>query len=370
MKITAVEALHLRLPVVEAVADGTQEVLLVRVRTDEGLVGLGEAVSSSYVARAVIEAPRSAPRRHGLAAILLGSDPLDPEARWHDMHEGSSIYGGRGVAMHAISAVDTALWDIRARAEGVSVSTLWGRKRERVRTYASVLFPETPAEAEARTRRLVAAGATAIKFGWGPFGRDRELDLELLTAVTGAAGPEREIMVDAGRSWDVATAVERAAELFERFDLTWLEDPLHDPHHTGYAELTPRVGGRIAAGELDDAYRDYEALIASGVQVVQPDVGRAGGLGVCRRISELAHRQGVWAVPHCFGTGLNLAASLQWVAAAPEAPFLEFPLTRSPLRNELVTGLPEPREGWVDIPDTPGLGVALDEAVVARFRVP
>lgn len=369
MKIIAVEALHMRLPVVRAVADGTQEVLVVRVRTDEGLIGLGEAVSSSYVVKAVIEAPRSAPRRHGLAAVLLGSDPLDPEARWQEMFEASSIYGGRGVAVHAISAVDTALWDIRAQAEGVSVSALWGRKRDRVRAYASVLFPETAVEAEADTRRLTAAGATAIKFGWGPFGSDRTRDLELLDAIRGAAGSDVEIMVDAGRIWDVGTAVARANELFERFGITWLEDPLKDPHPAGYAELTPRVAGRIATGELEDSYRVYEELIAAGVAVVQPDVGRAGGLSVCRRISELARREGVWAVPHCFGSGINLAASLQWVAAAGESPFIEYPLTRSPLRNELVTDVPTARRGWVDIPNAPGLGVGLDEAVVERFRV-
>jgi L-alanine-DL-glutamate epimerase-like enolase superfamily enzyme len=369
MKITAVEALHLRLPVIEAIADGTQEVLIVRVRTDAGLVGLGEAVSSSYVARAIVEAPRSAPRRHGLAAILDGSDPLDPEARWHDMIEGSSIYGLRGAAVHAISAVDTALWDIRARAEGVSLSRLWGRRRDRVRAYASVLFPDTAAEAEAVARDLIAQGVTAIKFGWGPFGTDRALDLELLDAVTSAAGSGVEILVDAGRSWDVATAADRAPELFERFDIGWLEDPLHDPHPSGYAALTPQVQGRIATGEMEDGYRAYEELIAGGVRVVQPDVGRAGGLTVCRRISELAYREGVWAVPHCFGTGVLLAASLQWVGAAPEAPLTEYPLTRSPLRNELVIGAPEVREGWVAIPDAPGLGVELDEGVVERFRV-
>ncbi len=133
--------------------------------------------------------------------------------------------------------------------------------------------------------------------------------------------------------------------------------------------MTSRIEGRIATGEMEDAYRTYEALIAGGVGVVQPDVGRAGGLTVCRRVSELAHREGVWAVPHCFGTGIVLAASLQWAAAAPEAPFIEYPLTRSPLRNELVTDVPEVREGWVSIPDAPGLGVGLDEAVVERFRV-
>src|SRR5882672_4384193 len=112
MKITGIEALHLRMPQVELKADGTQEVLLVRVTTDEGIVGHGEAVSNAAVVRAIVEAPRSAPFRHGLAVVLSGSDPLDPEARWKDMYDATRWYGRRGVAIHAMAAVDTALWDI------------------------------------------------------------------------------------------------------------------------------------------------------------------------------------------------------------------------------------------------------------------
>ncbi|UCH24467.1 MAG: mandelate racemase/muconate lactonizing enzyme family protein [Trueperaceae bacterium] len=368
MRITAVEALHLRLPVVREVADGTQEVLIVRVRTDEGLVGFGEVVSSSYVAKAVITAPKSAPRRHGLAAVLVGTDPLEPEARWQEMYEASRVYGRRGVAIHAMSGIDQALWDIVGKASGKSVSDVWGRMRDRVRAYASVLFPQTPEQAAAETLLLIDKGASAIKFGWGPFGVDRELDMKLVGAIRKAAGDDIEIMVDAGRIWDVETAAERARELFERFGITWLEDPLHNEAPEGYRTLCSEVSGRIATGELDDAFEMYEALIDSGVRVVQPDVGRAGGLTVCRQVSDLAYQKGVWAVPHCFGTGINLAASLQWMGSAPDAPFIEYPFTESPLRNELVPGLPVLEDGWVRIPDGPGLGVGLDEAVVERFR--
>ena len=104
--------------------------------------------------------------------------------------------------------------------KGCPVSALWGRRRDRVRAYASVLFPDTVAEAQAATLRLVEEGVTAIKFGWGPFGSDRRFDLELLEAITGAAGDGLEIMVDAGRVWDVETAVARIPELFERFGIT------------------------------------------------------------------------------------------------------------------------------------------------------
>lgn len=369
MKITKVEALHLSIPKVREIADGTQDVLLVRVATDEGIVGYGEVVSSSYIGRAVVEAPKSAPRRHGLAAVLIGKDPLDPIARWNDMYEASRWYGRSGVALHVISGIDTALWDITARAAGKSVADLWGRRRREVRAYASVLFPDTPDEAAALTERMLAKGVTAIKYGWGAFGRDRALDLALMTAIRRTAGDKIDIMVDVGRIWDAKTAIERGNELFERFNITWLEEPLHDEDFDGYRTLSAAAKGRIAGGEAEDTFAAFEKLLDNGVHVVQPDVGRAGGLTVCRRVSESAARHGAWAVPHCFGTGVNLAASIQWMGAAPEAQFNEYPFTESPLRNELVIGVPEPVDGMIPIPDAPGIGIEINEAVVERFRV-
>ena len=118
--IAAIEALHMRLGRVEEKADGTQEVLLVRVTTDTGLVGHGEAVSNATVARSIVAAPRSAPFRHGLAVSLTGADALDPGARWLDMYNATRWYGRRGAAIHAMAAVDTALWDILGQSRGLA----------------------------------------------------------------------------------------------------------------------------------------------------------------------------------------------------------------------------------------------------------
>src|SRR5258705_4223935 len=172
MRIVDVKALHLRVPSVLEIADGTQDILLVHVVTDEGLDGWGEVVSSAPVARAVIEAPRSATRRHGLAAILRGSDPLDPIARWREMYDGTRWYGRGGVVVHAMSGVDQALWDITAKAAGKSLSELWGRRHDRVPVYASVLFPDTPELTRTLAQDLRGQGFRAMKFGYGPFGTD------------------------------------------------------------------------------------------------------------------------------------------------------------------------------------------------------
>jgi L-rhamnonate dehydratase len=371
MRIAKVEALHMRKPAVEEKADGTQEVLVVRVTTDEGLTGHGEAVSNASVARAIVEAPRSDRFRHGLAAVLVGTDPLEPEARWAEMYEATRWYGRRGAVMHAISAVDTALWDLVGQARGLPCHALWGTRRDRIRAYASVLFPDEPAAAAALAADLVGRGFTAIKLGWGRFGRDRDWDLATLGAVREAIGDGIDLMVDAGRVWTADEALRRAPELFDRFGLLWLEEPLHEDDLEGYAALCAslRGRGRVAAGETEETVAHFAGLLERGVAVIQPDVGRTGGLGVCVRLSALARGRGAWCVPHSFGTGVNLAASVQWMACAEEAPMTEYPVTASPLRNELVRGIPELAGGQVVVPDRPGLGIALDPAVVERFRV-
>jgi L-alanine-DL-glutamate epimerase-like enolase superfamily enzyme len=371
MKIASVEALHLRLGRVENKADGTQEVLVVRVTTDTGLIGYGEAVSNATVSRSIVEAPRSAPFRHGLGVVLVGTDPFDPEARWLDMYNATRWYGRRGAAIHAIAAVDTALWDIVGQSRALACHAVWGTRRHRVRAYASVLFPDTAVEGAALAASLAERGFSAIKFGWGQFGRDRDWDCRMLEEIRAAIGSGVDLMVDAGRVWRSEQAIERAPELFERFNILWLEEPLHEDDLEGYGKLAKAVGQhlRIATGETEERESDFADLIDRGVKVIQPDVGRAGGLTVCRRLSTLAHHRGVWCLPHSFGTGVNLAASAQWMAAAEEAVFMEYPVTPSPLRNELVAGIPQMMDGMVEIGDAPGLGISLDPAVIARFRV-
>ncbi|HEY8015508.1 MAG TPA: enolase C-terminal domain-like protein, partial [Dongiaceae bacterium] len=255
-KITSVEALHLRLGRVEQKADGTQEVLLVRVTTDTGLTGHGEAVSNATVARSIVEAPRSAPFRHGLGIGLIGTDPLDPEARWLDMYNASRWYGRRGAAIHAMAALDTALWDIAGQNQGRACHALWGTRRERIPAYASVLFLETPAESAALAASLAERGFRTIKFGWGRFGRDPAWDLAVLSEIRAALGPDIALAVDAGRIWGADEAVARAPELFERFDLLWLEEPLHEDDLEGYGRLARSLaatlpGARIATGETE-----------------------------------------------------------------------------------------------------------------------
>src|SRR4029079_14429946 len=169
MKITAVEPIHLRVPVVAEIPDGTLDVLVVRIHTDAGITGVGAVTSQSYVCKACFEAPPSAARRHGLTSILVGEDPLDVERLWQTMYYQTNRYGRRGAAIHAISGADIALWDIKGKIEGKPVyELLGGAHRTKVRAYASVLFGDTPEDTALLAREFVQLGLTAAKFGWGP----------------------------------------------------------------------------------------------------------------------------------------------------------------------------------------------------------
>jgi len=369
MIITDVEALHLRLPHVEEIADGTQDVLIIRISTDAGLVGIGEVSSQSYVCKAIFEAPRSAERRHGLGYLLRGQDATDVEGLWQRMYHHTNRYGRRGAAVHAISGADIALWDLRGKALGKPVfELLGGAGRRSLRAYASYLFGATPAETGDLARQAVDLGLTAVKFGWGPFGKDLGTDLAHVEAARRAVGDGRELMVDAGCTLTVESALERARRL-KAYQVAWLEEPLSQDDLKGYAALCPQSPVPIAAGEGEVTRWGFEDLIERGIHVIQPDVAICGGLTVARQASELARAAGRRAVPHCFSTGINLAASLHWMAASPDGDLVEYCLRPSPLMRRLVRNLPPLEDGRVPLPPGPGLGIELDDDVIRQFRV-
>jgi L-rhamnonate dehydratase len=368
MKITDIEAIHLRLPNVEEIADGTQDVLVVRVHTDDGLVGIGEVTSQSYVCKAIVEAPRSAERRHGLRHILLGQEVDDIAALWQRMYYNTNRYGRRGAAIHAISGVDIALWDLRGKALGKPVyELLGGAKAKTVRAYASYLFGATPDETHSLAADAVKLGLSAVKFGWAGFGRDPQLDYAHVEAARSAVGNDRDLMVDVGCKWDAKTALARA-ELLAPLNIKWLEEPLSQDDLKGYGELCRHSPVPIAAGEGEVTRYGFQDLIDRGVHVLQPDVAFCGGLSVCREVSQLCQQANRRCVPHCFSTGINLAASLHWMASTG-GDLVEYCLRPSPLMRNLVRNLPPLIDGRVPVPDGPGLGIELDEEIVQRYRV-
>ena len=227
MRITDVEPIVLRLPQVDATrADGTQDAFLVRIHTDEGVVGVGEADTAPLLARTIVEMPSSHSLARGLREVLVGEDPLQADRLWLRMFHASDHYGRRGAALHVMSAIDIALWDIAGKVAGRPVCELLGGLRlDAIPVYASEVMPDTPDDVRRIAGRAVEAGYTALKLGWGPLGRDLAFDEILVRAARETLGPDRALMLDGGRAY----TVKRALELLRRVEehrLYWFEEAL------------------------------------------------------------------------------------------------------------------------------------------------
>jgi L-alanine-DL-glutamate epimerase-like enolase superfamily enzyme len=373
LKITDVEAIVLRQPVLdEGIADGSQDDLVVLVHTDEGITGIGEVDSAPEAVRAIVNAPGSHAIANSLHNLLVGEDPSDVERLWQKMYRGLIYVGRRGIALHALSGIDIALWDIKGKAAGKPVyELLGGAKRDRVRAYASRLMPNTPEETSEAVSVLVDQGFTAIKLGWGPLGKDPKHDVKLAAAAKDAAG-DVEILIDAGLGYvaNAKVAIEVARE-YEQIGIFWLEEPFEPDEYEAYAELADAVDIRVAAGEQDTTRWGFRELIERGhVDLVQPDVTRCGGITEWLRIAELARERGVETVPHAWKSGIIKAASLQCNAVIPDALFQEYCVAETPINQTLTKELlPLEADGTILVPTAPGIGVTLDDEVVERYRV-
>ena len=369
MKITDVEAIWLQLPETNARADGTQDTLVVRVHTDAGIVGVGEVDSSPMVAKAIIEAPLSHAIARGLRLCVLGEDPLDIARLWDRMYQGSIFFGRGGAAQQAISGVDMALWDIAGKALGQPVYRLLGGGfRAHLRAYASILFGDTPQETYDIGRRWTDAGFTGVKFGWGPMGNDEATDIALVREARRGIGDDAALMIDAGICYDGSTAIRRAQQ-FAEYNPFWFEEPLHPDDLAGYRRLADRSPIRIAAGEQETTLAGFTALLATGIDVVQPDVARVGGPSQAIQIGRLAAQGHRLCVNHSYKTGISIAASLHFLAALPNTHWLEYCVEQSALRQTLTRQTFPVVDGQVAVPQEPGLGVDIDEEVLARYRV-
>ncbi|MGH7910624.1 MAG: mandelate racemase/muconate lactonizing enzyme family protein [Candidatus Dormibacteraceae bacterium] len=373
MQITEVEALILRQPdaIDVAAADGSQDALLVKVHTDAGITGIGEVDSLPSVVKAVIEAPSSHKIANGLASLLVGEDPLQIGRLWQRMYEGSLYFGRRGVVLHAISGLEIALWDIAGKAARKPIhALLGGARRTRIKAYASTLMPESPAQVRQVVEAQRSAGFAAVKLGWGPLGDDADGDVKLVAAAREAGGQDFDLLIDVGKNWPSAReAIERTRRL-ERYRPFWIEEPFMPDDYAKYRKLSSSVDIPIAAGEEETTLSDFERLLEEGdVEVLQPDVTRAGGLAESLRVADLARRHGRRCVTHSWSTGIIKAASLHVLAAMEEAELFEYCVQETELNRQLVAERFPLHGGMVDIPSKPGLGVELDEEVVRRCTV-
>jgi L-alanine-DL-glutamate epimerase-like enolase superfamily enzyme len=322
----------------------------------------------------------------GLKEMLIGQDPLRVEELWESLYVGSAMNGRRGAVINAIGALDIALHDLRGKVLGKPCfEFLGGKKQQAVTPYAS-LQPETSdfdsyresviAWALEAKRRGFRAAKLELTFS-GPYAHKglrepNERMTEILAAVREAVGPEFVLMVDVQYAFPDADTCLDTIRDWQEFDLFFLETPLSSEDLEGYARLATEQPIPIAAGEWLTTRFEFRHLIEQGkIRVVQPDVGRVGGLTEARRVCQLAQQQGLTVVPHLWKTNISIAAAVHLAAATPHCRYIEFlpaELSESALRRDLVVEEPVMQDGSITVPDEPGLGIELNREALESFE--
>ena len=368
MKITEIVCQLLRIPHIEHKTASSQDAVLVRVRTDNGLEGIGEADSQPEVVKAIVDAPFSHNIACGLRELLIGENPLEHERLWQKMHRGTLYFGRSSVTITAMAAVDMALWDLKGKHFGEPIHRLLGgRQHERIAAYASILFGRDGKETKEIGQRWREAGYRAVKFGWEPMGQSESLDIELVRGARDGIG-DGTLLIDAGCVWDARTALSRASA-FAEFKIGWLEEPLRPDDVAGYRWLRDRSPVPIAAGEEECGREAWRPLIdARALDVYQVDLSRNGfrdSAYVRDRVEEIGAR----LCNHCYTSPVTAAASLHWLSTCRDAFLFEDCVEDSPLRHELTHERIQATDGWIAVPNGPGLGVTLNEGFIAKHLV-
>jgi D-galactarolactone cycloisomerase len=347
-----------------AYPDGMQTVL-VEVETDAGISGTGEAHApyAPQVTLAIID--------HVLAPAVVGQDPRAVDMLWEKMYSTMRLRGhSTGFMTEAISGIDIALWDIFGKSVDLPVyRLLGGPHRDRIKAYASGVPGRTIAEQVANARRFVdERGFTAVKMSIGR--KNLEEEMAAVSAVLEALSGDAHLLVDAHGAYDAYTAIRLGREM-QALGVYWLEDPLVPEDHSGYKMLSDALDMAIAAGETEcNRYQFRDRLADRAVDILLPDVCRAGGISECLKIARLADAHNVpWAAHVSMGSPVHIAASLHLAAATPNFLICECPTFQNPIGDNLLKSPLACENGFFVLPDGPGLGIELDREAVAQVMV-
>ncbi|MFP4094799.1 MAG: mandelate racemase/muconate lactonizing enzyme family protein [Cyclobacteriaceae bacterium] len=388
MKIVDIECHILVVPDLKVDAtSSSQDNLVVMVHTDEGISGIGETDTGPWIAKACIESPGSHTMAMGVKDLIIGMDPFDTTAIWEKLYTYTCMSGRRGAMICAMGAIDMALWDIKGKALNMPVyKLLGGATKDKIIPYAS-LQPHGKTVKEYReslvnwAKEAKKNGFTAAKMECtlaGPYnhsglvGSDEDMT-EIITACREAVGPDFKMMVDVQYLWYDAKSALRTISKWEHLDIFFLETPLSIDNLEGYAILSREAPMRIAAGEWQNTRFEFLDLLDKGnVDVAQPDIGRVGGLTEAMRVCHMAQDRGRLIVPHCWKTGIGIAASAHMAAATSNCPFIEYLppyLCDSVLRTELVEEPLHMKQGSLALPDKPGLGISMNWDAFNKYRI-
>ena len=351
--------------------------VLIKVKTDEGITGIGEAYHGAGVHQIAVDERLTRP--------LIGQDPRNVDKLFRDMMSAMSASGFyQGAVMSAISGIESALWDITGQAAGVPIWQLLGGKfRDKIRIYNDCHAgeTETPEAYAAKAREVEARGFTAVKFDIDPLPSRRDRYnrcisnddiahyVEVVTAVRESLDSNTDLAIDA--HWFYAPVdILKVAHAFEDLDLLWLEDPIPPENIAAMEGVTKSTRTPICTGENFYTRFGFRDLIETqAADIISPDMAKAGGLLEGRRIADLADMYYIPIAPHNIGSPVQTVANCHVMAAVPNFLVLEFHHLDNRFWEGIINEGPLIEEGHIDVPNLPGLGVTLNEELLKNnFR--
>ncbi|HOA72151.1 MAG TPA: mandelate racemase/muconate lactonizing enzyme family protein [Phycisphaerae bacterium] len=366
MRITNIQALHMRVedPNI-GLFDGSYDTCAIVVSTDEGITGIGEVESLPQAVQAIIHAMPAHNHARGLAELLIGEDPRDPERLWNLMYEATDYVGRRGLVMHAIGGIDIALWDIAGQAAGKPVyELLGGARRDRVLAYGTI-YPIARKADEVRRQVNEARGMNlrAFKLCADPWWLDDlKLTAELLHTARREAGDDAILIIDAALAYRTVEEGMRLLPIFKDIGIYFLEAPLPLDDLAGHKAMSGH-GLPLGVGDLGLTHVDefIDFMDRGGADICQPDITMVGGFTGIRKIARAAAERGKRVITHGYKTNIEIAANLHFLANHVDEEILEWSTSKSPLRwNTTIERFPVEPDGKVRVPNAPGLGVRLD----------
>jgi L-alanine-DL-glutamate epimerase-like enolase superfamily enzyme len=349
-----------------------RHVTVVKMETDNGLVGWGECISqwpeAALAVKVLIE--------QGFAPVLLGRDPTENLALHALIKDHCWWYGDTGMANFAIAALDIALWDLKGKALGLPIHALLGGKlHDKLRACAST--HPSKASLDDLAKELAdhaAAGYTAVKVGFGKTGEaalglDEKRDIAYVRTVREAIGPDVDFMVDLGKKtrWDYAMGVRMSRE-FEKYGLRWIEDPFQPTNLEAYKHLRESIQTQVATGEREWTPAAYKRLIDQGVaDVYLVDPGRVQGITGVKQVIDMTAAAHLFFNAHTWSSAINTAAAIHLTATAPNYIVFELKPLPSPLQYELVETPIIQENGYVQVLNKPGLGIEVREEAVHKY---
>ncbi|TMM55770.1 mandelate racemase/muconate lactonizing enzyme family protein [Maribacter algarum] len=345
-----------------------RRICIVKITTNNGKVGWGEGYGPADVIKAGIQM---------VTPLIIGENPLQNETLWYKMYRKTLDFARRGVLAASISAIDVALWDLKGKILNQPVSVLMGgQHRKRVVPYATGLYFS---ESDDLSAKLVAEAKTYVKLGFKAMkmkvGLSVDQDIALVKAIREAIGDEIKLMIDSNHAYSLREAAELSRAV-EQYNIGFFEEPVSPEYYHHYKELRTKTTIPIAGGECEYLRYGFKTLLENDcVDILQVDICGAGGLSEAKRISTLANTRGVEIIPHVWGTGIAFHAALHFIANLEPIPgrmyppdmYIEYDRTENDIRESLTSPSIAMKNGFIDIPQGPGLGIEVDEEVVRNF---